>query len=87
VILPIFPLTLKAGAKVVAKSLSGAVNFEEISALRIGADTDIARLKEFPPQHAIEQGSNSEEKEGVHFWGVRKGKRSEHIHKFTDYDS
>ena len=52
--LPIFPLALATGALVITVSLSRAFNLEEIPALSIGANYKIARLKEFPPEYAVQ---------------------------------
>jgi hypothetical protein len=65
--LPVFPLAVPAGALVIAVSLSSALNLEEISALSIGATADVARLKEFPQEYAVQQRSNPEADVGVHF--------------------
>jgi hypothetical protein len=53
-ILPIIPLALASGALVIAVSLTSAFNFEEVSALGIGADCNVARLKKFPPEYAVQ---------------------------------
>jgi|ERR1039458_3409576 hypothetical protein len=66
-ILPVFPLTLTARAYFVAEPLSRALNLEESPALSIGADTNIARIKKFPPENAVKQGPNSKADVGVHF--------------------
>lgn len=48
--LPVFPLALAEGALVIAISLSSALNLEEISALSIGTDCNVTRVKKFPPE-------------------------------------
>jgi hypothetical protein len=51
---PVFALAVPAGALIIAVSLSGALNLEEISALSIGATADVAKLKEFPHEYAVQ---------------------------------
>jgi hypothetical protein len=54
VIFPVLPLAMLTGTNFIAEPLASALNFKESSALRIGANANVARLKKFPPKNAIE---------------------------------
>jgi len=42
------------GTNFIAEPLASALNFEEIPTLSIGADANIAGLKKFPPEYAVQ---------------------------------